>query len=436
VNSADKPFADPVVILREDFNDAAILFHPHLGAAIPVTGVALDLWRALDGRRTLAEIADVLAAQYDQSPQVVLDDTLAFTHELHRRLFVLTEPPPAAPPPREHPRPFIIPEGAPAPVREPMSRQTYRLPLADGAQLVLRGLDADAARVVTFFAESARLAPTSEVLETSEVLVATRPCDAPGETVCLIDPPTAQKRGRRQRDACGKIVLPYEPLSPAEWLWLQVVQVAACIGVHVQARGGVLLHSALAALPPAIGGGERGGVILAAHSGAGKTTASNRLPAPWASLCDDTTLIVRDGAGAYWAHPLPTWSHIFLEQKICSWDTASAVPLRAIFLLRQGEMDRVTPVGAAHALGFLLDPRKSQCATGAKVFRSPNSPHSIANSSTTCATSCAPCRATCSTRGWTASFGVRWKSRWMRRNEPRNKPRNTRKAILFRVFRG
>jgi SynChlorMet cassette protein ScmC len=97
------------------------------------------------------------------------------------------------------------------------------------------------------------------------------------------------------------------------------------------------------------------GVLLAAHSGVGKTTASNRLPAPWVALCDDTTLIIRDDAGAYWAHPMPTWSHIFREEKITSWDTQTAIPLRAIFFLRQAEADRALPLGAAHAVGFLLE---------------------------------------------------------------------------------
>jgi len=37
VNPTDKPFINPVVILREDFDDAAVLFHAHLGEAIPAT---------------------------------------------------------------------------------------------------------------------------------------------------------------------------------------------------------------------------------------------------------------------------------------------------------------------------------------------------------------------------------------------------------------
>ncbi len=97
------------------------------------------------------------------------------------------------------------------------------------------------------------------------------------------------------------------------------------------------------------------GVLLTAHSGVGKSTASRRLPAPWVSLCDDTTFIVRDDAGAYWAHPMPTWSHIFYDEQVRTWDTQVAVPLRAIFLLRQGEEDRVMPLNPAHALGFLLE---------------------------------------------------------------------------------
>jgi hypothetical protein len=235
----------------------------------------------------------------------------------------------------------------------------------------LRALDEHAARVVAFFAESARLEKPvrSARPDRFEILVATRPFATPGKIVCEIQPPHILRRGmRRREDGGGRIGFTYEPLPPNQWLWMQLLQLAACLGAQAQTRGGVLLHSALALTPPPVspsplqnavhsgeGQGVRSGVILTAHSGVGKSTASRRLPAPWVALCDDTTLVVRDDAGAYWAHPMPTWSHLFYDEKIRSWDTQSAVPLRAIFLLRQGEQDRATPVSAAHALGFLLE---------------------------------------------------------------------------------
>jgi len=117
---------------------------------------------------------------------------------------------------------------------------------------------------------------------------------------------------------------------------------------EAQARGGVLIHGALA---------ERDGmgVILAAPGGTGKTTASNRLPAPWRSLCDDTTLVVRDPQGNYWAHPWPTWSRFLNKGSGGTWDVQNAVPVKGIFFLAQAVEDRVERLGPGHAVSLLVE---------------------------------------------------------------------------------
>ena len=69
----DQPLINPEIICRDDFDDTLVLFHAHLGQAIPVAGFARDLWRALDGTHPLDAIARELAAQYAQSPDTVLD---------------------------------------------------------------------------------------------------------------------------------------------------------------------------------------------------------------------------------------------------------------------------------------------------------------------------------------------------------------------------
>ena len=148
-------------------------------------------------------------------------------------------------------------------------------------------------------------------------------------------------------------------LSPSEQ-WgsphFNLVRLSLVFAREAQARGGVLLHGALAELDGA-------GVILVAPGGTGKTTASNRLPAPWHSLSDDTTLVVRDAQGAYWAHPWPTWSRFMDGGPGGSWDVQRAVPLKGIFLLAQAVQDRVEHVGPGHAVSMLIE-----CATQAAMI--------------------------------------------------------------------
>ena len=126
------------------------------------------------------------------------------------------------------------------------------------------------------------------------------------------------------------------------------MQLSLVIARDVQARGGVLIHGALA---------ERDGigVILAAPGGTGKTTASRRLPAPWRSLCDDTTLVVRDPRGNYRAHPWPTWSRFLDGGPGGTWDVQSAVPVKGIFFLAQAVEDKVERVGPGQAVSLLME---------------------------------------------------------------------------------
>jgi SynChlorMet cassette protein ScmC len=90
------------------------------------------------------------------------------------------------------------------------------------------------------------------------------------------------------------------------------------------------------------------------ESGAGKTTASNRLSMPWISLCDDATWIVRDEQGKFWAHPLPTSSRFQSNGPRGSWEVAQAVPLKGIFFLNQSKTDSIHSVDTADTMRLLM----------------------------------------------------------------------------------
>jgi SynChlorMet cassette protein ScmC len=140
-------------------------------------------------------------------------------------------------------------------------------------------------------------------------------------------------------------------LSPcAHWggPHVNLVRLSLVFAREAQAHGGILLHGALAER-------DGSGVILAAPGGTGKTTASNRLLAPWRSLCDDTTLVVRDGYGKYRAHPWPTWSRFQNGGPGGAWDVQKAVPLKGIFILTQAPTDRRERVGPGQAVSLLVE---------------------------------------------------------------------------------
>jgi len=144
----------------------------------------------------------------------------------------------------------------------------------------------------------------------------------------------------------GVVVCILSPCDQWEGPYVHLLRLSLIFAREAQVKGGILIHGALA---------ERNGigVILTAPSGTGKSTASNRLPAPWRSLCDDATLVVRDQQGSYWAHPWPTWSRFQDDGSGGSWDVQKAVPLKGIFFLTQAFEDRIERVGSGQTVSLL-----------------------------------------------------------------------------------
>jgi SynChlorMet cassette protein ScmC len=196
----------------------------------------------------------------------------------------------------------------------------YALALADGSRYVIRAADADAERVVQAFAAAAALGLAGE--------------EATGRTVLAVSTERITSPVLMPANPALPLVCPVHPPTGPNQLAIAMTNLTLAIARDVQARGGLLLHAALATWPA---GGERLGVVFAAPGATGKSTTSRRLPPPWRSLCDDTTLVVRDGCGHYWAHPVPTWSRFYSYTGAVggTWDMAMGVPLQAVFFLSQ-----------------------------------------------------------------------------------------------------
>ena len=148
-----------------------------------------------------------------------------------------------------------------------------------------------------------------------------------------------------------------------DMLGIQLQHLSFSFSLEAERGGGVLIHGALAEF-------HGHGVILAGHGGVGKTTAVGRLPWPWRSLCDDTTLVVKDARGGYWAHPWPTWSSFLFGGNGGSWDVQYAVPLAGIFFLNQALEERIEPLKPV-AAACLLNESAEQAFISALVHMTP-----------------------------------------------------------------
>ncbi len=341
------PLRSPQALLYHDLAEYPMLYLPFFDELLLLLPVSLEIWQALDGHHNLEQITAIVRAKFEDAPPTMQDDILSFLGELKRRGFLDDT--------------SLFLENAPAlqeityPPVQPDAFATA-LSLADGFCFYIIACDVEAVQVLRQFARAAQLeenppqsgSETLLILATEGNHVLATPSDAPrlvlqSQQAYLNAPPSRFEVLRK---------IPPSPRTETAWIWSQLVRVSAFIGQQCQSRGGLLLHSALAAL-------DGQGVLLAGRSGVGKSTASGRLNSPWQSLCDDITLVVRDASGQFWAHPWPTWSNFYGDKRYDNhrrhWNTKQAVPLKAIFLLEQATQDAVRPSSQAEALLSLLE---------------------------------------------------------------------------------
>ncbi|MBM3296415.1 MAG: SynChlorMet cassette protein ScmD [Candidatus Aminicenantes bacterium] len=69
--SEDKPIANPQVILREEFDDWAVLFDPDTAHGFALNPVGVLIWKLLDGKHGLGDIVRVVRESCQDVPEDV-----------------------------------------------------------------------------------------------------------------------------------------------------------------------------------------------------------------------------------------------------------------------------------------------------------------------------------------------------------------------------
>ncbi len=87
----DKPIANPVAVLREEFDDWAVLFNPDTADAVGVSPVGVMIWKLMNGTHTVSDIAASLTERFSDVPANVAEDVAAFIEDLNARGFIGAE---------------------------------------------------------------------------------------------------------------------------------------------------------------------------------------------------------------------------------------------------------------------------------------------------------------------------------------------------------
>jgi SynChlorMet cassette protein ScmD len=82
------PIANPICVLREEFDDWAVLFNPDTADAAGINPVGVAIWKLMDGNNSLEEIAAKINELFDNVPGTATEEITLFVNNLAQHGFV------------------------------------------------------------------------------------------------------------------------------------------------------------------------------------------------------------------------------------------------------------------------------------------------------------------------------------------------------------
>ena len=85
------PVRNPAAVLREEFDDWAVLFNPDTAQAVGLNPVGVAVWKLLDGKRNVEDVLEEIHSTYRSVPENAREDMLQFIDDLKEGGFVGVE---------------------------------------------------------------------------------------------------------------------------------------------------------------------------------------------------------------------------------------------------------------------------------------------------------------------------------------------------------
>ncbi len=82
---------NPALAWRE-IDDETVIISPQDSVMHELNGTGSFLWKNIDGRKSAAQLAELLAANYEVTPDAALSDTQALLEEMSSRKLVVNAP--------------------------------------------------------------------------------------------------------------------------------------------------------------------------------------------------------------------------------------------------------------------------------------------------------------------------------------------------------
>jgi SynChlorMet cassette protein ScmD len=88
MNQTDRPIVNPVVVLREEFDDWAVLFNPDTADAMGTNPIGVAVWKRMDGKRSIEDIVSEIKDRFQDAPDASSKEIAVFINTLAEKGFV------------------------------------------------------------------------------------------------------------------------------------------------------------------------------------------------------------------------------------------------------------------------------------------------------------------------------------------------------------
>ena len=88
MNQTDRPIPNPIVMLREEFDDWAVLYNPDTADAVGINPVGVAVWKMMNGKRSLEQIVAEIGNSFVEVPDAARDEIVIFVSTLAENGFV------------------------------------------------------------------------------------------------------------------------------------------------------------------------------------------------------------------------------------------------------------------------------------------------------------------------------------------------------------
>ena len=79
---------NPLVVLRKESDDWAILFNPETAKAVGINTTGVLIWNLIDGRRKIEDILSEINEHFLDTPSTATEDIYTFIDEMQQSGFV------------------------------------------------------------------------------------------------------------------------------------------------------------------------------------------------------------------------------------------------------------------------------------------------------------------------------------------------------------